>query len=79
MTFSEAMDYLNGQDRRHRQHWERTRMLANVVYKVLSGKDLDLEFPWDAENQSPEEVTTEEEFAQLRAMARAAEAAMNKK
>lgn len=77
MTFAEALDYLTGQDRRHRQQWETTRMLANVVSKTLTGEVTDCTFPWDDESE-PQEETTEEDLARLRAMARAAEAAMNK-
>ena len=77
MTLAEAHSYLAGQDRRARQSWEQTRMLGGLVYKVLTGDDLDMELPWD--EQPEENVTTPEELERLRAMARQAEAAANAK
>lgn len=77
MTFAEALDYLTGQDRRHRQQWETTRMLANVVSGVLTGQEINCTFPWDNESE-PQEETTEEDLARLRALARLAEQQLNK-
>ena len=77
MTFAEALDYLTGQDRRHRQQWESTRMLANVVSGVLTGEEINCTFPWDNESE-PQEETTAEDLARLRAIARMAEQQLNK-
>ena len=77
MTLAEAYSYLAGQDRRTRQSWEQTRLLCGLVYKVLTGDDFEMEFPWD--EQREEQTTTPEELERLRAMARQAEAAANAK
>ena len=55
MTFGEAADYIKGQDRRSRQQWEMTRILARVLHKVETGKNLPMSLPWDDENEEEEE------------------------
>lgn len=77
MTLAEAQSYLAGQDRRARQGWEQTRLLGGLVYKVLTGEDLDMVLPWD--EQPEQDATTPEELERLRAMARQAEAVANSK
>lgn len=74
MGISEAKDYVIGLNRRYRQDWERTRMGVQVFHKVQTGKDLDLEFPWEIQ-EKPE--ATEEEMKALRDKARAMEKLMN--
>lgn len=61
LTLSEAIDYIKGQDRRCRQHWERTRFLAGTIYKVLTGEELDLQFAWEQEPEKSEDEMSEEE------------------
>lgn len=79
MGVQEARDYIAGQDRRHRQHWEQTRMLARLMVKVHTGKDWDISFPWDMEEERNEkEPATEEEMAALRERAKQMEAWMNR-
>lgn len=77
MTVDEADSYLKGQDRRSRQGWEQTRLLCGLICKVLTGDDLGLTFPWDESGEA--DITTPEELARLREMARRAEAAANAK
>ena len=77
MTLAEAGHYMAGQDRRARQGWEQTRLLCGLVYKVLTGEDFVLDFPWDEKTDA--EVTTPEEMERLRALARKIEAAENAK
>ena len=74
MGVSEATDYIIGLNRRYRQDWERTRMGVQVFHKVQTGKDLDLEFPWEIQ-EKPE--ATEEEMKALRDKAKAMEKLMN--
>lgn len=61
LTLSEAIDYIKGQDRRCRQHWERTRFLAATIYKVLTGEELELQFAWEQEPEKSEDEMSEEE------------------
>lgn len=75
MGVGEASSYMCGQDRRSRQSWEQTRMLCGLVHKVLTGKDLDLAFPWD--EPDCESAPTDEELARLRSLAREAERQRN--
>ena len=80
MTVAEALSFLLGQDRRHRQGWEQTRLLGGLVYKVLTGESWQYKFPWDDENQSAEpDETTQDEFRTLRAHARTMEKFFNAK
>lgn len=74
MGISEAKDYVIGLNRRYRQDWERTRMEVQVFHKVQTGKDLDIEFPWEIQ-EKPE--ATEEEMKALRDKAKAMERIMN--
>lgn len=75
MGVPEARDYIVGLNRRYRQDWERTRMLSQVFHKVQTGKDLDIEFPWEIEDK-PE--VTEEEIEALREKAKVMENLINK-
>lgn len=79
MTVSEAVSFMTGQDRRHRQQWEMTRELASLVYKVLTGEDYEREFPWDAEREPEEDpdTMTAEELEEQRALARRMEEMVN--
>ncbi len=60
LTLAEALDYVHGQDRRHRQSWEQTRFLANIVCKCFTGDSLDdWKFPW--ENQADNSIDIDDE------------------
>ena len=65
MTMQEAEDYIAGQDRRYRQPWEMTRLLAKLIHKVETGKELKLDFPWDNEEEEERPEATPEELAKL--------------
>ena len=75
MTVSEAVCYIKGLNRRHRQDWERTRMLCRLITSVLTGEELDLPFPWDEEEDRKD--LTEDELDALRERARMMEKLMN--
>lgn len=73
LTLSEATDYIKGQDRRHRQQWEMTRLLA-----VGLGAE-GFELPWEKEElhaKSEEEMSEEEK--EWEALRRKAEAINNR-
>lgn len=76
MGVNEARDYIEGMNRRYRQDWERTRLESSVLYKVMSGKDLELEFPWETEDEDKEE-TQPEDLERLREKARIMERIIN--
>lgn len=78
MTIAEAVSYMRGQDRRSRQAWEQTRVLAELVHKVLTGKDLDMELPWD-EAENDEDRMSADEKREMLAKARAMENWMNRR
>ena len=65
MTMQEAEDYIAGQDRRYMQQWEMTRLLAKLIHKVETGKELKLDFPWDNEDEEERPEATPEELAKL--------------
>lgn len=75
MSLAETRDYIAGLNRRYRQDWERTRLTAQVFHKVQTGKDLELDFPWEVE-EKPQ--PTEEELDMLREKAKNMERIMNK-
>ena len=75
MSPAEAQDYVEGVNRRHRQGWEQTRSLMSLVYQVLTGECLDMEFPWDEDN--PRDEIDEEELRELRQRAKEMERRMN--
>ena len=78
MSIAEAVSYIRGQDRRSRQTWEQTRVLAGLVHKVLTGKDLDMSLPWDDETAAAREMT-QEELQEMWAQARAMEDMFNRR
>ena len=65
-----------GQDRRCRQQWEQTRLLAGLVYEILTGEDYDLPFPWD-ESAAEIKRMSSDELENMQAKARAMEKWMN--
>lgn len=44
---------------------EMTRLLAKLIHKVETGKELKLEFPWDNEEEEERPEATPEELAKL--------------
>lgn len=82
MTMGEALDYIKGQDRRSRQQWEMTRVLAKVLHKVETGKNMTMDFPWDDEDEEKDEErkpATKEELDALNEQARNLAELMSKK
>ena len=69
---------MRGQDRRSRQQWEQTRVLAGLVHKVLTGKDLEMELPWD-EPDDDDVRMSDAELEDMQAKARAMEDYMNRR
>jgi len=62
LTLSEAMDYIHGQDRRQRQSWEQTRVLANIICKCFTGDTIDeWKFPWEENTTSIDDIDDEEQ------------------
>lgn len=78
MTIEEAVSYMRGQDRRCRQQWEQTRHLETLIYKVLTGQDLNMSLPWDEETAATREMT-QEELQEMWAKARAMEEMVNRR
>lgn len=77
MTVTETESFLRGQDRRYRQQWEQTRLLAGTVVKLLTGENIELEYPWDGECANAAEGPSQEELDALRARARMLEQKFN--
>lgn len=69
---------MRGQDRRCRQQWEQTRQLETLIYKVLTGQDLNMSLPWDEETAATREMT-QEELQEMWAKARAMEEMVNRR
>lgn len=67
---------MRGQDRRSRQAWEQTRVLAGLVHKLLTDKDLKMDLPWDDEDETQ---MSPEELKDMQAKARAMEDWMNRR
>lgn len=76
MSQAEVRDYLTGYYRRERGSWERARLLADTLCRVMTGKGVRLRFPWDGENERPAQVSADE-LARLRAEARRMEKRLN--
>ena len=79
MTVAEASSFLRGQDRRHRQGWEQSRLLGGLVHKVLTGADWHPAFPWDDEYKEDDEQTDAEDLKALRAIGRQMQDMVNAK
>ncbi len=74
MGHCEALDYVEGMRRRPRDTYEAAGILMKVLHKILTGKPLNWDWPWEREQLDDEdqELTLEE----ARAAARRAEAMM---
>jgi hypothetical protein len=65
MGIGEARSYIAGLNRRHRQEWEQTRLLCRLIHKIETGKDFDMELPWDEEDDEAEGKSQEQHDAEL--------------
>jgi hypothetical protein len=82
MGLREANDYITGLNRRYRQQWEQTRLLCRLIHKVETGKELELDFPWDEEDEDTAAESRQEHerrLEELRQRAKVMEGRMNKK
>lgn len=77
MSVAEARDYIKGLNRRYRQNWEMTRLLGRLLVKVETGKDWDMDFVWEFEDNDKKSEPTDEELNELREKARIMEQIMN--
>ena len=75
MSISEAREYMEGVFMRERAGWEQTRMMSELLIKVMTGEDHHIPLPWDDERE--EDETTEEDLEELRMKAERMEALMN--
>lgn len=75
MTPAETRDYLEGLSKRNRSSWEQTRSLLRLVYGVATGKELELELPWDEKRVV--EPVTKEDLEEMRKKAKEMEERLN--
>ena len=75
MGISEAREFAEGVMMRNRSGWEQTRMISELMIKVMTGEDHHIPLPWDDERE--EDETTEEDLEELRMKAERMEALMN--
>lgn len=80
MSVAEAEDYIDGLQQRSHNAWAQTRMLSQVVHKLLTGQEFDLIFPWEeSEELHVDNVMTDDDLQRLRAEAKAMEEKLNAK
>jgi hypothetical protein len=77
MSGHEVAAYLRGMAKRQRSGWEQVRLLCRLVYKVATGEDLEMDFPW--EDAPARKEDDEAELAEAWKQAKAAEAALKKR
>lgn len=68
MSVAEAESYVAGMKKRPRDMMEATRLICQVVHKVLTGQHLQLEFAWDNEAANWDEEDIADAMADARAM-----------
>ena len=78
MSIGEAREYMEGVMRRDRAAWEQTRVLSEILIKVMTGEDNHIPLPWDEET-GMDDSTTEEDLEELRKKAERMEAYLNGK
>lgn len=68
LTFRDASDFITGMERRYRNAWEQSRMVADVVAKVAGNKGgTGLVFPWEEEERAERRAApTEEELEEMK-------------
>lgn len=76
MGIGEAREYMEGVMMRQRSGWEQTRVLSEILIKVMTGEDNHIPLPWDDETGADDE-TTEDELEELRKKAERMERMMN--
>lgn len=77
MGISEAREYAEGVMMRNRSGWEQTRMISELMIKVMTGDEHHIPLPWDQDAEADE--TTEEDLEELRMKAEKMEALINGK
>ena len=77
MGISEAREFAEGVMMRSRPGWEQTRMVCELMIKVMTGEDHHIPLPWDDETE--DEETTEEDLEELRKKAERMEDYLNGK
>ena len=63
---AEADDFIKGYSRRQRYGWEQTRLLADVICKVVGGDGTGIKFPWETEEE--ENGDREDDLTRLNAL-----------
>ena len=80
MDFIEVESFIDGLNRRNREAWEQTRLLAFIIAQSNSTRTLKqtdiLRFSWDEEEKKDTSVT-DEEIQRLRAKAKEVESQLN--
>ena len=77
MGISEASEFAEGVMMRSRSGWEQTRMISELMIKVMTGEDHHFPLPWD--NKTEDEETTEDDLEELRKKAERMEDSLNGK
>ena len=77
MSISEAREYMEGVMMRNRSGWEQTRVLSEILIKVMTGEDRHIPLPWDEDTE--DEDATEKELEELRLKAERMEEYFNGK
>ena len=77
MGISEAREFAEGVMMRNRSGWEQTRMISELMIKVMTGEDHHIPLPWD--NKTEDEETTEDDLEELRKKAERMEDYLNGK
>lgn len=77
MGISEAREFAEGVMMRSRSGWEQTRMMSELLIKVMTGEDHHIPLPWDVDAAAEE--TTEEDLEELRLKAEKMERILNGK
>lgn len=76
MSIGEAREYMEGVMMRERGGWEQTRVMSEILIKVMSGEDVHIPLPWDEEKE--DEETSEEDLDALRLRAERMEKLFNR-
>lgn len=83
MSFIEVRLFLDGLNKRNRDAWEQTRILAYIIAQVNSTKQLDisnvLPLPWDNDKieTKQHDTVSDDDIKRLRAMAKKIEQQQN--
>lgn len=77
MSISEAREYMESVMMRQRSGWEQTRVLSEILIKVMTGEYNHIPLPWD--EMGMDDDTTEEDLEELRKKAERMEDYLNGK